>query len=612
MRLKVLITLTIAAVALSLNGICAFQRDVYVEEGGIVAGFDGGILKDLAPSNGYDILKSFDIAVNRKKFIPESWRETKEGFAVEGKAGNLSVTVTYKLGNGKMDVFLEGSGKITEVRFLIEPCDFEPLVIRGMNNHFVQGRHASYGFRLPLSRSVYMAGKLVILKRNPGRKVKLEIFVDEDLQRVKERMGLLEGAKELKVVDEDGNPVPGIVLVENADGSVYSAAKVNEEGIVRISLEEGAKFSILWGEDYEISSVKDGKIVLKVPKNGWRWMPYLAGAKGNTVWVAMRTWRPARAEVIVNGKTYTDGLIDTFHMIEVDDVEKPVKAVVKAGKLKGEVMLKPLKVKKFLVYGDTRTNEDWHEMVCNAMAEENADFVIHTGDLVESGDLMVDWDKFFKAAKNLYSKTPIFPTLGNHERNSPIYYQAFELRKGEGDFEKRWYSYTIGDVYFIVLDSNVAQGTSLYKEQTRWLEEELKKAQSYKFRIVYFHHPFFTNSPNREPSLKEEWKELFEKYKVQLVLNGHIHHYERFKINGVTYVTTGGGGAPLGFGLMSANRKNLAGTKEGKAGYLHYVVARVKENGIEFKVKAVARYNWGNLDRSVKGEVIDEFFIPFE
>ena len=520
--------------------------------------------------------------------------------------------MTYKPGNGKMDVLLEGSGKITEVRFLIEPCDFEPLVIRGMNNHFVQGRHTSYGFRLPLSRSVYMAGKLVILKRNPGKNVKLEIFVDEDLQRVKERMGLLEGAKEMKVVDENGNPVPGVFLVESVNGSVYSVAKADESGTMRISLEEGANFSLLWDEDYEIVGVEDGRVVLKIPKDGWRWEPYLAGAKGNTVWVAMRTWRPTRAEVVVNGKVYTDGLIDTFHMVKVDGVEKPARAVVKAGDLKGEVLLKPLKVEKFLVYGDTRTNEDWHEMVCNAMAEENADFVIHTGDLVESGDLIVDWDKFFKASKNLYSKTPIFPTLGNHERNSPLYYQAFELREGGGDFEKRWYSYTIGDIYFIVLDSNVAQGTNLYKEQTRWLEEELKKAQSYKFRIVYFHHPFFTNSPNREPSLKEEWKELFEKYKVQLVLNGHIHHYERFEINGVTYVTTGGGGAPLGFGLLSANRKNLPGTKSGKAGYLHYVVADVEENGIKFTVKAVAKYNWGNLDRSVKGEVIDEFFIPFE
>jgi hypothetical protein len=39
---------------------------------------------------------------------------------------------------------------------------------------------------------------------------------------------------------------------------------------------------------------------------------------------------------------------------------------------------------------------------------------------------------------------------------------------------------------------------------------------------------------------------LFEQYGVDLVINGHAHDYERtIPINGVTYVVTGGGGAPL-------------------------------------------------------------------
>jgi hypothetical protein len=39
---------------------------------------------------------------------------------------------------------------------------------------------------------------------------------------------------------------------------------------------------------------------------------------------------------------------------------------------------------------------------------------------------------------------------------------------------------------------------------------------------------------------------LFEKHRVHIVFTGHDHGYERTKsINGVTYVVTGGGGAPL-------------------------------------------------------------------
>ena len=38
---------------------------------------------------------------------------------------------------------------------------------------------------------------------------------------------------------------------------------------------------------------------------------------------------------------------------------------------------------------------------------------------------------------------------------------------------------------------------------------------------------------------------LLEKYGVQLVLSGHDHYYQRNQVNGITYIVTGGGGAPL-------------------------------------------------------------------
>ena len=36
---------------------------------------------------------------------------------------------------------------------------------------------------------------------------------------------------------------------------------------------------------------------------------------------------------------------------------------------------------------------------------------------------------------------------------------------------------------------------------------------------------------------------LFEKYKVDFVLNGHSHCYQRGELNGVKYVISGGAGA---------------------------------------------------------------------
>jgi len=41
------------------------------------------------------------------------------------------------------------------------------------------------------------------------------------------------------------------------------------------------------------------------------------------------------------------------------------------------------------------------------------------------------------------------------------------------------------------------------------------------------------------------WKPIFEYFGVDIVFNGHDHDYERSVINNITYVVTGGGGAPL-------------------------------------------------------------------
>ncbi len=611
-----LLVLALTLTSFSLSGICSFPGDITLRGSRGVAEFRGGILVNLAPQNGFDILKDFEMVVNGKKFVPVSWKLSGSSLKVVGSAGSSHLEVLYSWNKSKLEVSVSSESHISDLRFLIEPCDFEPIIVRGLNYHFIQGRHAAYGFKLKGSRSFFMAGKFMIMKRNVGNKLTLEIYVNSDLEGVKKEMGLADEEREFSVVDKSGKALPGVVVVENSNGKVVSAAQADDSGRLKISYRNGAKFSLLWGEDYELEQASGSKIVVKVPKSGWRWEPYLSGADYDKVWVAFRTWRPSRGVVIYNGREYTDNIIDTFHNIEVKGMKEGEvgKAVVKAGNLEKTVTLRTIKRKnvKFLVYGDTRTNEDWHEMVCKAMAKENADFVIHTGDLVESGDLKGDWDKFFKAGKYIYSKVAIFPTLGNHERNSPLYYQAFTLRRGGGDFNKRWYSYTAGDVYFIDLDSNVSEGSSVYKFETEWLEGELKKAQSYRFIVVYFHHPFFTNSPYREPTIKDEWKNMFEKYGVDIVFNGHNHHYERFLINGVTYVTTGGGGAPLGFGLLSSGRKHLKGTESGKAGYLHYVVAEVGKDGVKFTVKAVAKYDWGKLDRSVEGKIIDEFFLPFE
>ena len=62
--------------------------------------------------------------------------------------------------------------------------------------------------------------------------------------------------------------------------------------------------------------------------------------------------------------------------------------------------------------------------------------------------------------------------------------------------------------------------------------------------VIVAYHQGTRTAGLHEPQLVQQrlWEPLFVKYKVQLVLQGHNHLYERINYKGITYVTTGGGG----------------------------------------------------------------------
>lgn len=196
----------------------------------------------------------------------------------------------------------------------------------------------------------------------------------------------------------------------------------------------------------------------------------------------------------------------------------------------------------FAAYGDTRTNSQDHQAVVDSIIAAKPDFVIHTGDLVSDGRSYDQWDTFFKTVKKLYSFVPLFPSLGNHDKNADYYYNFFVLPKGGGKCGEQWYSFDYGKAHFVALDSCYREGNL----QDRWLENDLAMAKgNYDWIFVYFHHPpFSSGSHGSDLDIRERWVEIFEKYGVDVVFSGHDHVYERSKVNGIYCITTGGGGAP--------------------------------------------------------------------
>lgn len=244
---------------------------------------------------------------------------------------------------------------------------------------------------------------------------------------------------------------------------------------------------------------------------------------------------------------------------------------------------------RFAAYGDTRSNPDMHKKIMTAIKKYNPALVLNSGDLVGDGRKQSDWDTFFKTTNTFMKDIPLYPSPGNHEQDSSLYFQYFSLPRN-GDNE-RYYSFTYSNVLFVVIDSNAPY--YMLADQKNFVKKVLSESRDSDFRVVMFHHPLYSSS-RREPNLshRQIYIPIFKKYKVDLVLNGHDHFYERSEDgSGIEYVITGGGGAPL-YGFERNNPESKV-----KKMVHHFMIIDVSGPGL----RATA------IDAD--GNVIDEFTI---
>lgn len=237
----------------------------------------------------------------------------------------------------------------------------------------------------------------------------------------------------------------------------------------------------------------------------------------------------------------------------------------------------------FFVYGDTRFTDPsacelsdsvYRRTLIDGMAHNKVkpDFLVITGDIVYKGDNERDWHVFDEEIKSLKDeKVAIFPVLGNHDVHGASgqtnFVEHFDRLKPYSRLKTQaWYLVNYGNAEFLMLDSQ-----SSYAErspQGEWIRKELKAVpEEVSFLFVVLHHPLVTRA-SRVPSvyhcsgrhskpvmghdvedaekllkgLLEEFAKTHPSVRV-IVLSGHNHNYERYVVNGITYVVTAGGGA---------------------------------------------------------------------
>jgi hypothetical protein len=183
----------------------------------------------------------------------------------------------------------------------------------------------------------------------------------------------------------------------------------------------------------------------------------------------------------------------------------------------------------FVYMGDAQNGLDrWGSLVQNAfLRRPEAAFYIMAGDMVNRGGERDDWDSLFHNARGIYDRRQLVPVIGNHEcqGGQPAFYLSFFNLPTNGPVtikQERVYSFDYGNAIFIVLDSNLKP-----EDQADWLENQLANTRA-RWKFVVYHHPLFSSVPKRDnKTLRECWEPIFDKYHVDLALQGHDHAYLR-------------------------------------------------------------------------------------
>jgi Calcineurin-like phosphoesterase len=174
----------------------------------------------------------------------------------------------------------------------------------------------------------------------------------------------------------------------------------------------------------------------------------------------------------------------------------------------------------FIAVGDWDCTSETDDTVENIM-EQNPELVLALGDLSYNGDA----ECWLELIEPFAEKTKI--VIGNHERDSSKlledYMEYFEL-------EEQYYSFNYQNIHFLALSTETSYDDD--SEQYAFAKHDLEKYSKDPFIdwIIVFYHQYVYGSGGgleEEKDFRETYHPLFDQYKVDLALQGHLHAYER-------------------------------------------------------------------------------------
>ena len=223
----------------------------------------------------------------------------------------------------------------------------------------------------------------------------------------------------------------------------------------------------------------------------------------------------------------------------------------------------------FIAIGDTQGYMWEHFKYTKVALDEAAKyvsdpaFILHTGDVVDSGYEAYQWRRYFTALGNYGTNIANFTTIGNHDtRNAknvvtndnlnnyfgfyfnhpdvsedamvmdPSVYEGLTAsgKVQVNNFNETIYSYNYGNAHFIVLNTGTYANTGnetypddqhIFEAQRAWLEKDLEANKDAKWKIILCHEAMYNKGGLKQDRLY--LTDLIESYGVDLVIQGHSH-----------------------------------------------------------------------------------------
>ena len=226
---------------------------------------------------------------------------------------------------------------------------------------------------------------------------------------------------------------------------------------------------------------------------------------------------------------------------------------------------------KFVHYTDTQ-NAFWNENVRNEAAfgantlmnaletAGDADFVLHTGDVVETAEVEDEWVDLFGQSQPYFMQTAMAVASGNHDEyaleygddpltekfNEHVNVPAANNKIDGGSY----YSFDYNGVHFVTLNTNDnkesednPEGKAIGEEQMEWIREDVEKARANgaEWIVLNYHKPLYSKSYHSlqdedVQKVREELTALIDELDIDLALQGHDHVISR--THSLTHVPT--------------------------------------------------------------------------